>query len=445
MDIITIVLSYGLAYNTTPARYNTEYALWYVILLISFCMVFFLFMMLFRMYNTSTFLYVDRLIKNTTVSLAGSAVTIFLFLFFQYNTLFSRLFFLVFVPVCVIMLVAQKMLMLQAKKHFTSGVKIIYVGSKKVFDNFMRYTKISGDSFDVLGYIEINDAFILGQNCLGSLDNFETIIKNNPCDHIVFTQSLSEKRSIEPYLTIANDMGIIVKIVLDVYDVSASKWYVSSVGTYPVITYYNVTLDPVSLALKRLVDIAGSIVGIILTMPVMLLTAAAVKLDSKGPVIFKQERVGRNGHKFNIYKFRSMHVNAEAQKKDLMAQNIMGNGMIFKIKNDPRVTKVGKFIRKTSIDELPQFFNVLFGSMSLVGTRPPTVDEVLQYERSHYRRISIKPGITGIWQTSGRNEIKDFEQIMQMDIEYIEKWSVMLDVRLLLKTMRVLVDKKGAY
>jgi exopolysaccharide biosynthesis polyprenyl glycosylphosphotransferase len=193
-------------------------------------------------------------------------------------------------------------------------------------------------------------------------------------------------------------------------------------------------------------DIIGSIFGIILTLPVMAVTALLIKLESPGPVIFKQMRVGRNGEHFAIYKFRSMYKDAEIRLQELMAQNEMGgDGKIFKMKNDPRITKIGKIIRKTSIDELPQFFNVLIGNMSLVGTRPPTVSEVGLYDRQHYRRISIKPGITGVWQTSGRNEISDFEQIVKMDIEYIDKWSLWLDIYLILKTVKVLIIKKGAY
>jgi len=444
-DILIIVAAYALAYNTTPARFNTDYAMWYLILMISFCVVFFLFMMLFRMYNASTFFYVDRILKNTTMSLSGSAVLIFLFLFFLYNTEFSRLFFLTFLPVSILMLNIEKLLIVRAKKHSTTGIKIIYVGDESLYQNFIRYTQISGYNFNVLGYININGAYIPGVKCLGALDGFEAILKANPCDHVIFTQSLAEKRSIEPYLAIANEMGIVVRLVLDVYEINTSKWYVSSIGTYPMITYYNVTLDPVSLAIKRCVDIFGALAGIVLSLPVMLVTAIAIMLDSPGPIIFKQKRVGRNGQVFEIFKFRSMYADAEQRKAELMAHNQMSDCRLFKMKDDPRVTRVGRFIRETSIDELPQFFNVLFGSMSLVGTRPPTVAEVEQYDRHHYRRISIKPGITGIWQTSGRNEIKDFEKITQMDIDYIEKWSVMLDIRLMFKTMQVLLNRKGAY
>ena len=192
-------------------------------------------------------------------------------------------------------------------------------------------------------------------------------------------------------------------------------------------------------------DIVGSIVGIILSSPIMLIAAIAIKLDSPGPVIFKQVRVGQNGRHFKIYKFRSMYIDAEARKAELMAQNEMSGGVMFKMKDDPRVTKVGKFIRKTSIDELPQFFNVFIGNMSLVGTRPPTVDEVEKYERDQWRRISIKPGITGMWQVSGRSNVESFEDVVQMDVDYIDNWSIFEDIKIIFRTVLVILHRDGAY
>ena len=444
-DQIVLVCTFWTAFFVTPARENIGYVLWYVYLMAVFCVTFFLFMMLFRMYNASTFLYIDRVIKNTILSIAGSAIIIFLFLFFLHNTVFSRLFLVTFIVVSTAMLSLQKVVIRKVKPRSASLKRIIYVGNEKMYEKFVRYTKISGYNFEVLGYIGVNGAKMPGISRLGRIDDFESVLMDNPCDYIVFAQSLSEKRSIEPYLEIANDMGIVIRIILDVYNLNTSKWYVSSMGTYPMVTYYNLTLDPVALTIKRAIDVVGAVVGIVLSAPVMLAAAIAIKINSPGPVIFKQTRVGRSGNKFNIYKFRSMYIDAEKRLAELMSRNEMSDNRLFKIKDDPRITRVGKFIRKTSIDELPQFFNVLVGNMSLVGTRPPTVSEVELYERHHYRRISIKPGITGIWQTSGRNAIKNFEEVIRMDLEYIENWSILLDIRLLLKTLHVLFERKGAY
>jgi exopolysaccharide biosynthesis polyprenyl glycosylphosphotransferase len=216
----------------------------------------------------------------------------------------------------------------------------------------------------------------------------------------------------------------------------------SMLGDIPVLTFANNFYNPWSLAVKRLIDIIGSLVGIAITLIVSIFVAPAILIESRGPLIFKQRRVGKNGRFFYVYKFRSMYKDAEERKKELESQNEM-NGLMFKMKDDPRITKVGKFIRKTSIDELPQFFNVLKGDMSLVGTRPPTVDEFKQYESHQKRRLSAKPGITGLWQVSGRNEITDFEDVVKLDVQYIDNWSLGLDIKIILKTIKVVFEKGG--
>ncbi len=171
--------------------------------------------------------------------------------------------------------------------------------------------------------------------------------------------------------------------------------------------------------------------------------AAAIKLDSKGPVFFSQVRIGRNGRRFKIYKFRSMYIDAEERKKELEAENEM-QGLMFKMENDPRITKVGAFLRKTSIDELPQFYNVFKGDMSLVGTRPPTADEFEKYNQYYRRRISMTPGLTGMWQVSGRSDIDNFDDVVKYDLMYIDNWSLRLDIRILFQTVGVVLFGKGA-
>ena len=194
---------------------------------------------------------------------------------------------------------------------------------------------------------------------------------------------------------------------------------------------------------KRWLDFFLALAGLICLSWLMLGLCIAIKLDSKGPVFFAQKRVGKNGRYFYLYKFRSMTTDAEERKKELMAQNEM-DGPMFKVENDPRVTKVGAFLRKTSLDELPQFYNILIGNMSLVGTRPPTVDEFKQYDLYYRRRLSIKPGLTGLWQVSGRSNITDFQDVLKLDLEYIDNWSLSSDIRILLMTVWVVVMKRGA-
>lgn len=195
---------------------------------------------------------------------------------------------------------------------------------------------------------------------------------------------------------------------------------------------------------RRAQDIFFSLLALIALSPLMLLTCIAVWIDSPGASpVFSQLRVGRNGKLFRLYKFRSMCPNAESKLNDLLQDNEM-DGPVFKMKDDPRITRVGHFIRKTSIDELPQFFDVLRGDMSLVGTRPPTLDEYKQYESHHKRRLSMKPGITGLWQVSGRSNIEDFEEVVRLDVKYIDNWSLWGDIKILFKTVYVVFAGRGA-
>ena len=195
--------------------------------------------------------------------------------------------------------------------------------------------------------------------------------------------------------------------------------------------------------IKRVLDIIGAIVGLVITLILTPFIAIAIKIDSKGPVFFSQERAGKNGRRFKLYKFRSMYVDAEERKSQLLKENEM-KGLMFKMEDDPRVTKVGKFLRKTSLDELPQFYNILKGDMSLVGTRPPTVDEFERYSVYYRRRLSITPGLTGLWQVSGRSDIEDFDEVVRLDLQYIENWSLLLDLKIVLQTVGVVLFSKGA-
>nr|MCR5634282.1 exopolysaccharide biosynthesis polyprenyl glycosylphosphotransferase [Lachnospiraceae bacterium] len=212
---------------------------------------------------------------------------------------------------------------------------------------------------------------------------------------------------------------------------------------YSVISFSLQNMDYRRLMIKRAFDIIGSIVGIIITIIIYPFVALAIKAESKGPVIFKQERIGKNGRRFMMYKFRSMYQDAEKRLEDLKDKNEV-QGLMFKMEDDPRITKVGRFIRKTSIDELPQFFNILKGDMSLVGTRPPTVAEFEQYNAHYRRRLCITPGLTGMWQVSGRSDIKDFDEVVKLDLKYIDEWSLRLDVKLLLQTVGAVLSHKGS-
>ena len=249
---------------------------------------------------------------------------------------------------------------------------------------------------------------------------------------------------LQAYLDEFESMGIVVSIIQQNVDIARNYLVSASViGGYPAMTYTRTKQSPRQMVVKRMTDLFFGIFGSAFTLLLTIILGPIIKLDSKGPVFFKQKRVGRNGRFFMMYKFRTMCADAEAKKADLMEQNEM-SGQMFKITDDPRVTRVGKFLRRTSLDEFPQFFNILKGDMSLIGTRPPTVDEFLKYEDHHKRRLSMKPGLTGLWQVSGRSDISDFEEVVRLDCEYIDNWSLALDLRIFLKTILVVFRHDGS-
>lgn len=234
------------------------------------------------------------------------------------------------------------------------------------------------------------------------------------------------------------------------------KQFVEKIGPYTVLTTSINYASSFQLFLKRAMDIMGGLVGCIITVLLLPVVGTAIYLASPGPIFFAQERVGKNGKRFKMYKFRSMYMDAEARKAELMKDNRLGDGKMFKLDFDPRVignkilpdgshkTGIGDFIRRTSLDEFPQFFNVLKGDMSIVGTRPPLISETNLYELHHKARLAIKPGITGMWQVSGRSDITDFEEVVRLDREYISNWNIGMDIKILVKTVMVVLKEDGS-
>ncbi len=267
----------------------------------------------------------------------------------------------------------------------------------------------------------------------------------------VYIDTFVNREDLNQQVDLFLSMGITVHIGMGFLPENLPNQIVEKMGEAYVVTTAVKTASGLQIALKRLIDIAGAVVGLIFTAVIFVFVAPAIKLASPGPIFFSQERIGKNGRPFKMYKFRSMHVNAEAHQKDLMDQNEM-QGLMFKVENDPRVIGsekgpgkgVGNFIRRTSLDEFPQFWNVLKGEMSLVGTRPPTKAEYERYALHHKIRLSMKPGITGLWQISGRNEITNFEKVVELDTAYIENWSLVLDIRILFLTIGTVLSRKGS-
>ncbi len=272
-------------------------------------------------------------------------------------------------------------------------------------------------------------------------DTYKDFIKENIIDEVFVSYPEGPVRSgiIETLV----DMGLTVHIDIGQYLDEMPNSHINNLNDRSVIT---TAINPMTFRqkfIKRLIDIIGSIFGLLFTLILFILFAPIIFIQSPGPIIFKQKRVGKNGRIFNFYKFRSMYPDAEARKKDLMEQNKM-EGLMFKMDNDPRIFPFGRFLRKTSLDEFPQFWNVCKGDMSLVGTRPPTLDEYEKYSLYHASRLSIKPGITGLWQISGRSDITDFEEVVKLDREYIRNFSVMEDLRIIFKTISVVFTGRGS-
>ena len=259
----------------------------------------------------------------------------------------------------------------------------------------------------------------------------------------VFVNLPSEDYDIGAIISQFETMGIDVTVNLNAFDKNLGRnKQIHEMAGLNVVTFSTKFYKPSHVIAKRILDICGAIVGLIICGIVSIVLVPMIRKDG-GPAIFSQTRIGKNGRHFTFYKFRSMRIDAEAIKEQLMEQNTMQGGM-FKMDNDPRVTKVGRFIRKTSLDELPQFWNVLIGDMSLVGTRPPTIDEYEKYTPEQKRRLSFKPGITGLWQISGRSAITNFDDVVKLDVAYIDDWTIWKDFEILLKTVKVVLMRDGA-
>ena len=271
--------------------------------------------------------------------------------------------------------------------------------------------------------------------------SLDKVLDRSIVDEVYYCKGLLDKYEIARLIDVCAEVGVLFKL-------KTSPWVIGQLeegeevpDNAPLMEFGKMPGSYSALKMKRLFDVLFSLFAIIVMSPLFLVVALLIKLDDGGPIFFKQERVGLNGRRFKLFKFRTMIVNAESLQKLLMGKNEQ-TGPVFKIKRDPRITRVGKFLRKTSLDEFPQFFNVLNGDMSVVGPRPPIPAEVKQYERWQSRRLSMKPGITCIWQVSGRNTV-DFEEWMKMDMKYIDNWSLKLDFSLILKTVKVIIIGDG--
>ncbi len=316
---------------------------------------------------------------------------------------------------------------------------------------------------DMVGYVisgvvlteKTDEEKILNYPIVSDLDGVSDYIVREWIDSVYIDAPFSDERIVK-LMDDCSVMAVPTHFHVPNMTRNGVKRFSEKLGGTTVLTTSINYATPLQSFIKRLFDVIIGLIGSIFAILIMIVVGPIIKKKSPGPILFKQERIGQNGKHFYMYKLRTMYMDAEEKKKELMAQNRIKDGMMFKLDFDPRIignkilpdgtkkTGIGEFLRKTSLDEFPQFFNVLGGSMSMIGTRPPTVDEWSKYELHHRARLATKPGITGLWQVSGRSEITDFEEVVKLDTEYIANWSIGQDLKILFKTFGAVLRRKGA-
>ncbi len=457
VDIGCIIISFLLA---VWIRYGSagyflldlgSYGMAFVIIISLYVAIYYLYDTYSRFFKRG---FLDEMVMVIKINII-LAVTITTVMFlFREGASYSRLFFLCFFILNVLInYIARqyyKVLLLSVYKNSASSAKIMIITTLEQAKKLLRRIHNENSWEYQITYLTILDANLIGERFEGvevkadAGSMFETA-KREVLDG-VFIHIPSDSPAdpnIEEMIKEFQNMGVTVDLSINTFGLNIHEKVVREMGGYHVVTFSARLFNEGQMVLKRMIDIVGGLVGCIVTILLMAFIAPAILIESPGPVFFSQTRIGKNGRRFKIYKFRSMYSDAEKRKQELMNQNEM-NGFMFKIKDDPRVTKVGNFLRKTSLDEFPQFFNVLKGDMSLVGTRPPTEAEFIQYESRHKRRLALKAGITGLWQVSGRSDITDFEDVVRLDLDYIDHWSFLMDIKILLKTIGVVLFRRGS-
>ena len=394
---------------------------------------------------------IEEIYKIGTATTLGTVILITVSLFFQ-QTLLSRLIFL-YCAILVTMLVGLSRVLIQAAlralRRFGLGVdRVILVGAGDVGRMVMRTLTARPDiGYQLVGFLDDNpnkgNTDIGRYRALGSIDNFEKVLNASDIDSVIICLPWQSHRRIQSLLRVCDQRKLPAQVVPDLFQVTKKQMKVRDLNGIPLISTRSVSIQGGNLVIKRLSDLLLSIVGGVVAVPLVLLIALAIRLDSEGPVLYTQTRIGKNGRPFRCFKFRSMVADAEEMQTDLSDLN-EASGPLFKVRNDPRLTRVGRFLRRTSLDELPQVINVLRGEMSLVGPRPNLPSETEAYEEWHKGRLAVSPGMTGLWQVSGRSDLT-FDEMVLLDIYYAEHWNLALDMSILLRSIPAVLNARGAY
>ena len=396
--------------------------------------------------------WVDELSRITYAVAAGIGL-LSMIAFFVQPTPFSRLmYFWAFLAIVTLIGLARLLRRVLLGMLYQRGIladRVLVIGSGEVGRSLIRTLLARPDlGYQAMGYL--HDGLSENNIGLGRIPNLGTFtdlqktLAERPQLHTVFIALPGEMhQQISQLLQICQQYGVRAQVVPDLLQLSMNRVEFNNMAGIPTLGVRDVGINRMQQIAKRLLDLVVVLLGGLLALLVMGIITLAIKLDSPGPVIYKATRVGKNGRPFQMYKFRSMVVNAD-QHKDALKQYNQADGPIFKMKDDPRMTRVGRFIRRSSLDELPQIYNVLLGQMSLVGPRPPLAEEVADYKPWHQQRLSVIGGITGLWQVSGRSDLT-FDELCLLDIYYIENWSLALDIRILLQTIPHSLFGWGAY
>ena len=454
LDIICITVSYALAYlirfhGTESPLGNREIAQIYVPFLL-ICMLNNFFTNEYKHFFQRGYYYeLLRVVRYNIILFLATSAYIYAFrLELEFSRLLLGYFVVINTIITYVLRIAFKSYMRRYYSKSRSSDKVMVVTSEAEAEHVMQQIeKDAAWSYEV-GAMAMMDVDHIGEKIHGvpvvaTEENVIDVARQSAVDVVLLYCPHMNNQELELLVQSFLAMGVVCHNCVERFGFEIPCNSVGKFAGMPVMTYVMTEMDYRRMMIKRLMDIVGGSIGALITLLFTPFVALAIKLESKGPVFFSQVRIGKNGRRFKMYKFRSMYIDAEERKKELMAQNEV-KGLMFKMDNDPRITKVGQFIRKTSIDELPQFFNVLKGDMSLVGTRPPTVDEFEQYNIYYRRRLSITPGLTGMWQVSGRSDIKDFDDVVKLDLKYIDEWSLRQDVKILIQTVGVVLFGKGS-
>lgn len=452
IDFIVIILSFVLAmlcrFNGNIG--NTRY---YATIAIFFILAWFVYNILADanrdFFERGYYVEFVAIMKNMVFMLLGAAAMMYVTQYAQEMSRLAYLYFFIFdFIITYITHIAYKQYMLKFYRRGNNSNKVMVISDSTSVESLMNKILKEKDWNYEITSIALVDTDLVGREVNGipvvaRKENLYEVARQMILDEVLIYLPDIDSISLKIMLESLTSMGILCHYNVDTIEIENVQQSVEQFGGFTVISCTLKNMDFRRLMLKRMMDIAGGLVGMLIVIVSFPFVALAIKLESPGPVLFSQIRIGKNGRRFKIYKYRSMYRDAEERKAKLMEKNEM-QGLMFKMQNDPRITKVGKIIRKTSIDELPQFWNVLIGDMSLVGTRPPTLEEFEKYNVYYRRRMSITPGLTGMWQVNGRSKVTDFEDVVRYDLQYIDNWSLGLDIKILLQTVMVVLKAKGS-